>query len=855
MGFLEDHKTLAIATVAATGGALAFWTISSQRRRLQFQASPTTDFDSFLKMPLDNPASTKKKRKYVATSFEAYLTHTEPSSPSSHLSESVNGADPSPITIAPVPCCPPDAMPVTILYGTEFGFSREIAEKLYQRIENCSNTKNRKKYWPELLNLADFPEGFCLEKCQVVLIACSTQGDGVPPTEAREFCSWLLGPAAPNLSSSKTDTSVSSSLTTTTTPAAAAGAGTATTRVKYSILALGDRSYTHFARCGKTLDARLEELGALRFLPRVDINKEDWVAVDGWIETVVLELDTLNLSSAEKLNWNGVLAFNSSISSTEINDKRYKGNDNGGGVKNTTRWTKSKPYFASVVGVESLCNLSTPLHPVPSSTAEEESTASTNFQSNKTNGSIRNHNDNNKKKNNIKNINEKNTVRVEIDLGNSGIDYLPGDALGVWPTNDPRDVDDLLEAAGITEENILVKVPSWHYQDDEIHTFLGGGDGDGLSSPPNPGLITLREALTRCYDLKNFKPELLQLLDQKVAALKEANVASVTRSFNGGRDSNDQNYLSGRHIADILRDWKPATLTVEELLSVMRQLQPRLYSISSSPLEEPYFASKLSNGVAAGEDNDQRTVQLTVAVLRYESVVGKSRVGVASTYLAERSQWQQQNEHGQPQEQQPPLLLPQQNNHHPHLSNTTKVPVYLYKNPDFRLPSDLKTPIIMVGPGTGVAPFRGFIQHRNLLAKAAAAEKERNGDENASVLGPALLFFGCRRRDEDYLYGSELEKWAQKAGQIQFFTAFSRETEKKIYVQHRLLENGSLVWQLLEAGGVFYVCGDGAHMAGDVETALKSIIEHHQGQGSAAGERYFENLVKSGRYKKDVWVS
>jgi len=845
MGFLEDHKTLAIAATAATGGTLAFWTLSSRRRR-HFQNPPTTDFDSFLKIPIDNPAVTKhqrddgknKKRNYAATSFEAYLTRTDSSSSPSSILDLVDGVALSPPRIEPIPCCPPDAVPVTILYGTEFGFSRAIAEKLCQRVENYSNNNGTHRYWPELLNLADFPEGFCLEKCQVALIACSTQGDGVPPTEVHEFCSWLFGPAAPKLCSSKSseEGSETSSL----------AAGAATTRVKYSVLALGDRSYTHFARCGKNIDARLEELGALRFVPRIDVDKEDWTAVDSWIEAVVGELDTLDLQSAEKANWNGVVPFHSYIT-TAVDNNNHNSDNNGGVVKNT-RWSKSKPYFATVIGVESLCNLSTPRGPLHSTT--KETSASNGLHSNKTNGYISNHSENNNKKK-LKDTSEKNTVRVEIDLGDSGIDYLPGDALGVWPTNDPQDVDDFLEAAEFTDEKVLVKVPNWHFQDEEINKNLEDGNSFSSSSSPTPGLITLREALTRCYDLGSPKPELLQLLSQKSALLKEGKMA--VRSCNGDDDPSDEKYLAERHIADILRDWKPVRLTVEELLKVMRQLQPRLYSISSSPLEQPAFASKLSNGTTG-----YRTVQLTVAVLKYESTVGKPRVGVASTYLAERAQWQQQNGYGKPQRP-----LPQQNGHHhqpSELIGTAKVPVYLYKNPDFRLPSDLKTPIIMVGPGTGVAPFRGFIQHRNLLAAAAAAaaaEKDGNGDENASasMLGPALLFFGCRRRDEDYLYARELENWAEKTGQVQLFTAFSRETDKKVYVQHRLLENGSLVWQLLEAGGVFYVCGEGAHMAGDVETALKSIIQQHQGQGSAAADQYFESLVKSGRYKKDVWVS
>jgi sulfite reductase (NADPH) flavoprotein alpha-component len=881
MGFLDDHKTLAIATAAATGGALAFWTLSSQRRRCQldqFQNLSTTDFDSFLKMPIDNPTLTtkyqrnndiNKKRKYAATSFDAYLAHTDSSSSSSsHLLEPVDGAAPSPPKIESVPRCPPDAVPVTILYGTEFGFSREIAEKLYQRVENYSGNNNnnnggsRNRYWPELLNLADFPKGFCLEKCQVALIASSTQGDGVPPTEVREFCSWLLGPTAPNLKNEASETSSSSLSSTPPAPAA----GTATTPVRYSVLALGDRSYTHFARCGKNIDARLEELGAVRFVPRVDVDKEDWIAIDGWIEAVVVELDLLDLQNAQKVTWNGVLNYHNKA--TTISEDRttqlYKKSTYNGGVPKETRWSKSKPYFATVIGVESLCNLSTP-QSISHSTSTIKTTATSIVNSQKLdilNGYISNSSDNsdNSKKTTQS---EKNTVRMEIDLGiDSGIDYLPGDALGVWPTNDPRDVDDLVTAAGFTEEKVLVKVPSWHYQDEELKKHF---IGDGNSFSTNPGLITLEEALTRCYDLKTPKPGLLQLLSHKLAALKEGkNVA--TRSCNGVYyDSSVQKYLAGRHIADILRDWKPVRLTVEELLSVMRQLQPRLYSISSSPLEKPAFASKLSDGVPVkGVDTaGHRTVQLTVAVLKYESIVGKSRVGVASTYLAERSQWQQQqqqNGYRKPQQQLPPQPFQEQNIHDPQLIGTAKVPVYLYKNPDFRLPFDMKTPIIMVGPGTGVAPFRGFIQHRKLVAAAAAAEEKKGNDDDknasAHVLGPALLFFGCRRRDEDYLYGSELENLAKTTGQIQLFTAFSREeSQKKMYVQDRLVENGSLVWQLLEAGGVFYVCGDGSRMAGDVETALKSIIQQYQGQGSAAAEDYFENLVKSGCYKRDVWGS
>jgi sulfite reductase (NADPH) flavoprotein alpha-component len=802
MGFIEEHKTLALATVAATGGALAFWiTISSQRR--QQKSSPaTTDFDSFLTKPIANPAlnhqqnDSTKNRTYAATSFEAYLTTTDLSLKNSQLSgeTTATAADSDSVSI---PCCPPNAKPVTILYGTEFGFSREIAEKLCQRIKNLKTSQ----YWPELINLADYPEGISgLENCQIILIVCSTQGDGVPPTEVRDFCRWL-------------------------------GSTNATTATigpinYFSVLALGDRSYTHFARCGKTIDARLQELGATRFTPRVDVNKEDLVAVDGWIDAVLSNLDSLKLSTAEEIGWNGVRSFTSKDTTTITN----------GIVKSpytTNKWTKSKPYFASIINIESLCNL--PL-----------SSDSTTVPTNGTITDITT-------KNTTTTTTKKNTVHVVIDLGDSGIEYFPGDSLGIWPTNDPRDVDDVLDAAGISKEmegNVVVKVPAWHYKDEEMELNISGSGGGSGS------VISLREALSRCYDLRCPKPEILQLLASKLDAIKQketnGNAPLVSSSLNKSLNAssfmgNGEKYLAERHVADILRDWKPATVTVDELLSVLHQLQPRLYSISSSPLEvslrkEEIGKVPIPKGGVSQQGTPRTVAELTVAVVKYTSTVsGKSRVGVASTYLAERSSSLSSS-----------TLHPDGSGG---ISASSEVPVYVYQNPYFRLPSDLKTPIIMVGPGTGVAPFRAFIQHRILLAKAVAGKEEGNGENNtATILGPALLFFGCRRRDEDYLYGTELEKWASE-GYIQLFTAFSRETEKKIYVQHRLLENGKVVWQILEAGAVFYVCGDGAHMAGDVESALKSIIEGQGQKSAAAAVDYFENMVKTGRYKKDVWVS
>lgn len=179
------------------------------------------------------------------------------------------------------------------------------------------------------------------------------------------------------------------------------------------------------------------------------------------------------------------------------------------------------------------------------------------------------------------------------------------------------------------------------------------------------------------------------------------------------------------------------------------------------------------------------------------------------------------------------------------------MPVFISKNPDFRLPPDPSTPIIMVGPGTGLAPFRSFILQR-LLEQQAQTQQTQAG----AGVGPMHLFFGCRRRDQDFLYGQQLSAWAE-AGSISLHTAFSREGATKVYVQQRLREAGSKVWELLQAGAHFYVCGDAGSMAGAVEAALLEIIGQGLGAegGEGAAKAYLQSLSDSGRYGRDVWFS
>ena len=245
----------------------------------------------------------------------------------------------------------------------------------------------------------------------------------------------------------------------------------------------------------------------------------------------------------------------------------------------------------------------------------------------------------------------------------------------------------------------------------------------------------------------------------------------------------------GREIIDLLEFVElPADLTAQQLVDCFRALPPRLYSIASSPKAHP----------------DE--VHLTVAAVRYESN-GKKRKGVASTYLADDAKV------------------------------GTKVNVYLHKNKNFRLPENGDTPIIMVGPGTGIAPFRAFIEER--------AEDEAKGE--------SWLFFGDQKYNEDFLYQLELQDHLKSGALSKLDVAFSRDRPEKVYVQHKMEENATELWSWLEKGAHFYVCGDASRMAKDVNDTLINIISTQGKMTQEQAEEYLSALKKDKRYQRDVY--
>jgi len=346
---------------------------------------------------------------------------------------------------------------------------------------------------------------------------------------------------------------------------------------------------------------------------------------------------------------------------------------------------------------------------------------------------------------------EKETRQFIFDLANTGFTYQAGDALGVWPKNDPGLVTDILATLNLSEATPV--------------------------TVPGQGTLPLREALLSHYEIGKTTPDMLRFVAERSRSTFLIDLMLEERK------TQRADWLWGRQFIDLLHGF-PIEASAAELLAVLKPMQPRLYSISSSPAVHP----------------DQ--VHLTVSTVRY----GASRGGTCSTFLADRAQ-------------------------------TAQVPIFVQKSAHFRPPTDPARPMIMVGPGTGVAPFRAFLQERQ--ASGAA--------------GRNWLFFGEQRAQTDFYYRDELETMQRQGSLHRLDTAFSRDQAQKIYVQHRMIENGPLLWRWLEEGAHFYVCGDATRMAKDVDAALRKVAQTHGGLGADKAADYVAAMSREKRYVRDVY--
>ncbi|WP_338895588.1 molybdopterin-dependent oxidoreductase [Streptomyces sp. TG1A-60] len=496
-----------------------------------------------------------------------------------------------------------------------------------------------------------------------LLLITSTFGDGDAPDNGSGFWDALSHQEAPRLEG-----------------------------VRYAVLAFGDSSYDDFCGHGRRLDARLDELGAVRLAPRTDCEPDYEPSADAWLGQVITALGA------------------GTGTDTDAAPGAQPQADPAAAPAPLIRSAKPVPASARLVGNRLLSRAGA----------------------------------------------GKEVRRFTFDTSGTGLSYEAGDALGVRPVN----------SLDLTAEWLAVT----------------GLDGSTPVEVGGVGEVPFAEALHRHLDITRITPDLLRFVCERTRDNRE--LKKLMRPDN--KDGLAQ-WSWGRQAVDVVAEFA-ARASAQDWTGVFKRLQPRLYSISSSPLVEP------------------RHVSLTVSVVRYENLRGRPRGGVCSPFLADGDA-------------------------------DMEVPVFVRSSPHFRPPADPVTPTIMVGPGTGVAPFLGFLQERRALGHRA----------------PNWLFFGEQHRATDFYYEEELTALQETGVLSRLDTAFSRDQRAKVYVQDRMREHGPELWHWLQDGARFYVCGDASRMAKDVDQALRDIAVTHGGMTEGEAAAYVKQLATEKRYVRDVY--
>uniref|UniRef100_A0A8C1KLB7 NADPH--hemoprotein reductase n=1 Tax=Cyprinus carpio TaxID=7962 RepID=A0A8C1KLB7_CYPCA len=380
---------------------------------------------------------------------------------------------------------------------------------------------------------------------------------------------------------------------------------------------------------------------------------------------------------------------------------------------------------------------------------------------------------------------DRHLMHLELDITGSKIRYESGDHVAVYPINDSVIVNRIGEVLGVDLDTVI---------------SLNNLDEESNKKHPFPCPTTYRTALTHYLDITNPpRTNVLYELAQYATDPKEQeNMRKMASSSPEGKALYQSWVLdSCRNILAILEDFPSLRPPIDHLCELLPRLQARYYSIASSSKVHP------------------DSIHICAVVVEYETKTGRVNKGVATNWLKSK--------------------MPTDNGH------KATVPMYIRKS-QFRLPFKSSNPVIMIGPGTGIAPFMGFVQERSWLK------------EQGKEVGETVLYYGCRHKNEDFLYQEELDEFEKTGVLTALNVAFSRDQADKVYVQHLLKKNKEAVWRLVHTDNAhIYICGDARNMARDVQNAFYEIAEELGGLSRAQAVDYIKKLMTKGRYSQDVW--
>ncbi len=589
---------------------------------------------------------------------------------------------------APVSASAPAAaaapLKICVLHASQAGTGEGLARKLSKELK-------ARGFAPTIAGLASYTPAALASEEHAVIIASTYLG--YPPDAVKPFFQQLTLDTAPKLE-----------------------------KLRYSVLALGDKHYETFCKFGADLDERLHALGAARIAERVECDLDVDEPFARWKAGLLERLEALKSGSGGSALGNGaVLEKPNGIAGGPVALNGHAATNGHVAIPaGPPPATREQPFLAPMIAKRPLTH----------------------------------------------EVSSKLTLHLAFSLAGAeaagrSMAYEAGDALGVVAQNDPRLVGEVIEAAGLTGAE-MVTLPK-------------------MGETP-PAEVSLKEALTHHLQITRLTRKIVEAFAQR------ANCATLKGLLVPEQQTHFDTYCYDRGVIDLLAEYPGVFTDAKELMAILPRLAPRLYSISSSPKAH------------AGE------VHTTVAVVRYRSH-NRDRGGVCSTLFADR------REPGD------------------------TVPTYIQPNKRFRIPADPDAPILMIGPGTGIAPFRSFLHERRALG-----HKGRN-----------WLFFGERSAKTDFLYQDELEAMHADGHLTRLDLAFSRDQERKIYVQDRMLEQAATLWAWLEEGASIYVCGDASRMAKDVDQMLETIVAQQGRLAPEAASEYVSELKDQERYHRDVY--